>query len=228
MMDFDFSQKISRLAVAFVPMLLGIICHEVAHGWAAWKLGDPTAKNAGRLTLNPLSHMDPTGSLLFVLTALVSPFILGWAKPVPVQPRYFRNPRKGMMLISLAGPLTNFILAFLFMVAYSLLLNALLKGSVTPGKSVEFLLKSFSAGVYINIVLAWFNLIPLPPLDGSHILGGLLPPHMAYRYYTLARYGMLVILVLVASGLFWKVLGPFVDTTADIMAHIAAVPVPFI
>lgn len=218
----------TRLAVAFVPMLLGMICHEVAHGYAAYKLGDPTAKASGRLTLNPLSHLEPVGSLMFVVTALFFPFVLGWAKPVPVQPRYFKNPRRGMMLISFAGPLTNFILAFLFALGYGFLLRGLLSGGIAGSASIEFLLKACSAGIYINILLGWFNLMPIPPLDGSHILGGLLPRDLAYKYYGIGRYGMVILVVLLASGLLWKILGPLVDFTAYNMALLANVPVRFI
>lgn len=224
----DFSQKIAHLAVAFVPMLLAIICHEVAHGWVAFKLGDPTAKTLGRLTLNPLSHFDLMGSLLFVATALAGPFILGWAKPVPVEPRYFKNPRQGMILVSLAGPLTNFILAFLFAVAYGLLIRSLLSGNIAPSEVMEFVLKACSAGVTINIIIAWFNLIPLPPLDGSHILGGFLPYSLAQSYFSIGRYGILIIIILLATGLFWNILGPLVNKTTYLIASLAGVPVRFI
>ena len=108
MLNLDISQVLSTLAVAAVPALLGIILHEVAHGWVANRCGDPTAKFMGRLTLNPLPHIDPMGLLAFVLTSLSRTFVFGWAKPVPVNPRYFRNPAKDMMLVALAGPLTNF------------------------------------------------------------------------------------------------------------------------
>lgn len=114
MFDLDMSMQVRRLAVAFVPMLLGIVCHEVAHGWAAWRQGDPTARSLGRLTLNPAPHIDPMGGLMFVLTSLMGPFIIGWAKPVPVNPRWFANPRRGMMLVSLAGPGANVVLAVAF------------------------------------------------------------------------------------------------------------------
>ena len=110
---FDITSFIRELAIMAVPVLIAITCHEAAHGYAAWRLGDPTAKNAGRLTFNPIRHVDPVGTLLFplILVLIKSPFLFGWAKPVPVDPRYFQNPVKGMMLVSLAGPGTNFALA---------------------------------------------------------------------------------------------------------------------
>ena len=114
MFDHSISESISRLVVAFVPVLLGIILHEVAHGWVALRRGDPTAWMLGRLTLNPVPHIDPMGMGMFAFTALFTPFVFGWAKPVPVNVRYFRNPRRDMLLVSAAGPLTNITLALLF------------------------------------------------------------------------------------------------------------------
>ena len=220
----DFADNIRRVAVAFVPMLFGIICHEVAHGWAAWKLGDPTAKSQGRLTLNPLPHLDATGSLLFVLTALTSPFILGWAKPVPVEPRYFRNPRQGMMLVSFAGPLTNFIVALGFAFIYNMLSRHLMTGGGGHGIVMDFALQTCAIGVWVNVTLGWFNLLPIPPLDGSHILGGLLPWQLARQYYSIGRYGIIIVVVLLGTGMLRYVMKPLVDNTVDVIAYLASLP----
>lgn len=221
---FDFADNVRRVAVAFVPMLLGIICHEVAHGWAAWKLGDPTAKSQGRLTLNPIPHLDPTGSLLFVLTALTSPFILGWAKPVPVEPRYFRTPRQGMMLVSFAGPLTNFLVALAFAFLYTVLSKHLMSGGGGHGMIMDFALQTSAIGVWVNVTLGWFNLLPIPPLDGSHILGGLLPWPLARQYYAIGRYGIIIVVVLLGTGMLRYVMGPLVDNTVAAIAYLASVP----
>lgn len=224
----DITRNISRVAVSFVPMLLGIVCHEVAHGWVAWKLGDPTAKARGRLTLNPLSHLDMTGSLLFVLTALFSPFILGWAKPVPVQPGYFRNPRKGMMLVAAAGPATNFLLAALFGAAYALLVQRVLSGGLEVTSMVRFIAQACNMGMWVNVTLAWFNLMPLPPLDGGHLVGGALPHSMARRYYSLSRYGIIILIVLLGSGLLRYVMGPLVDGTVFGLGSVYGIPSRFL
>ena len=220
----DIAAKITRLSVAFVPMLLGIVCHEVAHGYAAYKLGDPTAKLQGRLTLNPIAHLDTMGSLLFIITALTGPFIIGWAKPVPVQPRYFSNPRKGMMLTSFAGPAVNFILALLFGGLYALLVSFLINGTLPLTSVSKFLLNAARIGILINITLGWFNLLPLPPLDGGHILGGLLPRALAEKYYTISRYGILILVILIASGLFRHIMGPLVDVSTDVIRMMFAIP----
>lgn len=199
-----------KLAIGFVPMLLGIICHEVAHGYAAWRLGDPTAKYMGRLTLNPIPHIDPAGTLMFVITALAAPFMLGWAKPVPIDPRYFKNPRKGMMLTSFAGPLTNFVLAFAFALALRGLLS-FVPESMQHTATFEYFINMTLTGVWINIALAWFNLMPLPPLDGSHILSGILPLHLAVQYERIGRYGILIVLLLMATGLLGDILWPLLQ-----------------
>lgn len=221
---FDLGDNVRRIAVAFVPMLLGIICHEVAHGWAAWKMGDPTAKYQGRLTLNPISHFDPTGSLLFVLTALTSPFILGWAKPVPVEPRYFRNPRQGMMLVAFAGPLTNFLLALGFGVIYTMLVRHLVSGGGGQGAFMDFAVQASYLGVWINVTLAWFNLLPIPPLDGSHIVGGLLPWSLAAPYYRIGRYGIILVIILLGTGILRFVMRPLVNSSVDLIAYLASFP----
>ncbi len=215
MFDIDFAQSVQRITVAFVPMMLGMVCHEVAHGWAAWRLGDPTAKSQGRLTLNPAVHLDPMGSLMFVLTALTSPFVLGWAKPVPVNARWFRNPSKGMMLVSFAGPLTNFVLAICFALFAKVL--TVLPPALQQGTVFEFFINMAAIGVWINFTLGWFNLIPIPPLDGSHILAGMLPPKMAWQYHQVGRYGIIIVIILLASGMLGRVLWPLVDGSARVV-----------
>lgn len=211
MFDFDISQALRLLAIAFVPALLGIILHEVAHGWVAERCGDPTARLMGRLTLNPVPHIDPMGLAVFGLTSLTGAFVFGWAKPVPVDPRQFRNPARDMMLVALAGPLTNFLLAVLFglglLAAVTLLPFAQWRGNTI----YIFALSSLQAGMVINFGLGWLNLLPIPPLDGSKILAYFLPGQWAWRYMSMGRYGFVILLVLLATGLLGKLLGPLVS-----------------
>jgi len=206
MFDHSISESISRLAVAFVPVLLGIILHEVAHGWAALKRGDPTAWMLGRLTLNPVPHIDPMGMGMFAFTALFSPFVFGWAKPVPVNVRYFRNPRRDMLIVSAAGPLTNITLALLFGLALKLLLTFASQDFLLGTSVGKYLLEMFQVGVIANFSLAFVNLIPLPPLDGGHILEGVLPRSLANAYGRIERYGFLILVVLLASGVLSSIL----------------------
>ena len=209
MFDHSISESISRLVVAFVPVLLGIILHEVAHGWVALRRGDPTAWMLGRLTLNPVPHIDPMGMGMFAFTALFTPFVFGWAKPVPVNVRYFRNPRRDMLLVSAAGPLTNILLALSFAGALKILLFA--PQDFLLGSSVgRYLLEMFQIGIIANFSLAWMNLIPLPPLDGGHIVEGLLPRSLANAYGRIERYGFLVLAVLLASGMLSSILTPLI------------------
>ena len=217
------AQGLVIFGLAFVPALFGIICHEVAHGWVAYKMGDPTAKFLGRLTLNPIKHIDPMGLGVFAFTAIFSPFIIGWAKPVPVQPRYFRRPREGMMLVSVAGPMTNFLVAALCALILKLCLNMIASG-VELTTPLLWICQSAFLGITINCALAWFNLMPIPPLDGSHILEGLLPESLARGYAALARYGMLIILLLVATGFFRYVLVPLITQSMSFISAIFGVP----
>lgn len=208
--------------LAVIPALLGMMCHEVAHGWVAWRLGDPTAKSMGRLTLNPLKHIDPMGLLMFVFTALYTRFIFGWAKPVPVQPRYFANQRTGMMLVAVAGPLTNILLALI-----SVFLLRIVMGTFSYGGQPSFLqyalFNMLYYGVWINCALAIFNLLPIPPLDGSHIVTGFLPEKLAQVYWGLGKYSMILIILLVASGALGKVLVPLVVGCARFLCLVVGV-----
>jgi Zn-dependent protease len=167
-----------------IPLLYSIIFHELAHGWVAYRMGDSTAKSLGRLSLNPLRHLDPVGTLMLFI------FGFGWAKPVPVNFNQLRDRRKGMVWVSAAGILANMLLAF-----SALFLTRLL--SLSPSSMAGEL---FYYLAQINIILAAFNLIPLPPLDGSKILMGLASPRVQYVLFRLERYGMLIIIVLLYLG----------------------------
>ncbi|MDL2207836.1 site-2 protease family protein [Desulfovibrio sp. OttesenSCG-928-F20] len=206
----DIISSLITFGLAFVPALFGIICHEVAHGYTAYRMGDPTAKSLGRLTLNPIRHIDPVGFGVFAFTALTMPFVIGWAKPVPVQPMYFRRPRQGMVLVSLAGPMTNFLVALLCALIVKFTLNLSASGIGTGSVWLWAIHESAMFGIVINCALAWFNLMPIPPLDGSHILAGLLPLSLARAYSSIGRYGMFILLLLLATGAFSKVILPLI------------------
>lgn len=217
MAGFDFANAVHLISISLVPALLGIILHEVAHGWMARHCGDRTAESLGRLTLNPLPHIDPLGLLVFAMTSLTGSFVFGWAKPVPVDPRNFREPRKDMMLVSLAGPATNFLLAC----AFGLLLLGILYFFSYSQYRIHnwytFLISTCQAGVIINFGLGWLNLVPVPPLDGSKILAFFLPPDLAIRYLDLGRWGFIILILLLATGLLAMILGPLVSWSAEIL-----------
>ena len=187
-------------------LLLSMMAHEVAHGFTAYRLGDPTAKVHGRLTVNPLRHLDPLGTLMFVMTYLTGSFIFGWAKPVPVNPYYFRDRQRGMMVVSLAGPLTNFLIAVLIALA----LNALepVSGGILSLAGGDTLFRVLFLSYQVNVVLGIFNLVPIPPLDGSRVLGGFLSPATYAKWLELDRYGILFILLLfiMFQGPFFRML----------------------
>ena len=207
--------------VAVVPAMLGIILHEVAHGYIAWRHGDPTARALGRLTLNPLRHIDPMGLLVFVVTSVSGAFVFGWAKPVPVNPRYFRNPAKGMMWTALAGPMTNFILVAVFTLLLWLMVHVAPQSFWAAWKNGDafsaerLLISSLQAGIMINLGLAWLNLLPIPPLDGSKILAYFLPPQAVAPYLQLERYGFLILIVLLFTHVLDNILSPLIRGSAD-------------
>ncbi len=202
---FDIASTIKELSILALPFLLAITCHEAAHGYVAWLLGDPTAKNAGRLTLNPLRHLDPLGTLALVLTRMI-----GWAKPVPVNPSYFKNPQRGMMLVSLAGPAANMILAIMFaMVLKGIFAMDLRDISPLMLRVLQPTALIAKTGVIINLALCFFNLLPLPPLDGSKIVAGFLPRQAAYKYLSF-RYGFVIVILLAVLGLLSKFISPVI------------------
>lgn len=206
--------NIAALAPALV---FAIVFHEVAHGWTALALGDPTAKERRRLSLNPLRHVDPFGTLILPgLLALAGAPVFGWAKPVPVVQQRLRNPRFGMMAVAAAGPLTNLVMAALGALAIGLLVRGGAPADASPG---GFAVLMFTYFVAINVFVAFFNLLPIPPFDGSHIVEGVLPRSWAAAYGKLRGLGMALFFILVAlswygptSGLLNHLVGPPVDS----------------
>ncbi len=200
---------VQQLVVWAPPVLLAVTLHEVAHGWMALKLGDTTAFSQGRLSLNPLRHIDPVGTILVpAILLLVGGFIFGWAKPVPVDYRQLRDPRRDMAIVAVAGPAANLAMAL----AWAALLKIAAVGhGVLPAAVVVPMSYMGLAGVMVNIVLAVLNLIPVPPLDGGRVATGLLPLGPARMLARLEPIGLVVLLVLLASGVLGHILGPPVN-----------------
>ncbi len=199
-MDFD----IRSLLLNLPGILFGFTIHEFAHAWTAWKLGDDTAERQGRLTLNPLVHLDPMGTLLIIFAGF------GWAKPVPVNPANFRQPRRDDVLVTAAGPASNLLTAGLLAILFHLI----------PSQAVDSLGTTFSEvlyrGIYFNLLLCFFNLIPIFPLDGARVVRGLLPPNQAYTFSKLEPAGPLILLGMIALGSYAKV---------DILGRIIGPPI---
>ena len=194
----------TQLLLGIPAILIALTFHEYAHGKVAYFLGDPTPRNQGRLTLNPLAHLDILGTLLLIVAGF------GWAKPVQINPFYFQmDRRKGMMLVGLAGPLMNLVLGYLAAVLLNILLRMNLGG--------VWLQTFLNLLVGYNVVLAVFNLIPVPPLDGSRVLAGILPPEGAEAVYRLESYGTLILLLLIATGIISHILGPLVDLVLNLI-----------
>jgi Zn-dependent protease len=204
------------IAVWLLPVLFAITLHEAAHGWVASKLGDPTAKRLGRITVNPLKHIDPMGTVVVPLfLAMVSPFILGWAKPVPVEPRYFKSPLLDMAVVAVAGPVSNFFMACIWAMFIKLVYL-----SLDPSQTLTFLAEMGRNGIIINVVLMVLNLLPIPPLDGGRVVAGVLPPALAVPFMQLERFGMLIIIVLLVSGILGKIMWPVVTHFVKIVGLI--------
>ncbi len=205
-MDTNYIYAVLQRLVLIAPgFLLAITVHEFTHGYVAYKLGDPTARLAGRLTFNPISHLDLFGTIVLVLTQMI-----GWAKPVPVDPRYLQSPRRDMLWISLGGPAANMVTAVLLSLLLHVLIG-LLGGPRGGPASTLFLWPLYmilAYGVQINVVLAIFNLLPVPPLDGSGIVAGLLPRRHAYEYEKLQPYGFIILILLIFTGVVNYVIMP--------------------
>ena len=194
--------------MSYVVLLFSLSVHESAHAWTAFRQGDPTARSLGRVSLNPLVHIDVIGTVVMPLLMIFTGVpLLGWAKPTPVDPRYFKNLRRGQIVVAGAGPVSNLLLALLF-TALLFVAVRVLPGPLRANPLVQLLDK----GVQLNVLLAVFNLVPLPPLDGSHVVEWALPNGMGHRYMAMiAPYGGFILLALVMSGALFTVLSPVLD-----------------
>ena len=213
--------KIQLLAVSIIPLVFAITLHEAAHGWMANRLGDSTAKMLGRLSLNPIRHIDPVGTILvpMVMFAL-SGFIFGWAKPVPVNVRNLKNPRKDMAVVAIAGPASNLLMAFGWAVVWKL---AYLLPESLGWMAVPMALMG-QVGVLFNLILMVLNILPIPPLDGSRILAWLVPPRLAMQLDRMEGYGTFVIIALLFLGLWQYVIHPATSFFTSLIIQILALP----
>jgi Zn-dependent protease len=209
-------EKLTFFLLFYPVLLFSLSFHESAHGWMANRYGDPTARLMGRISLNPLRHIDPIGTFLMPLLAMLSGWpLIGWAKPVPVNPLNLRDSRKDTLWISAAGPFTNFLLACVFAIlnwGIVLLLPAI-SPHVVPGSmyasTISTIYSITHMGVILNLALAFFNLIPIYPLDGGGVIRGLLPAELVPKFDAVAKYGMIILLILLVTGalrlIFWPV-----------------------
>lgn len=191
--------NLRSLIISFGLLMVAMTVHEFAHAWTAYMLGDKTAKHSGRLTLNPLAHIDPIGTILLPLILFISTrgqFVFGAAKPVPINYLALKDPKKGIVLVGISGPLANFLLAFLL----SLVLN-----HVPLPEGIIWLILYL---IYINVILGVFNLIPIPPLDGSRVVMGMLPEKLSLQYANIEKFGFIILAVLIVAGVFDAVVWP--------------------
>jgi Zn-dependent protease len=216
------AETIQQIAIWALPVLAAIVFHEVAHGWVANRLGDPTAKRLGRLTLNPIPHIDLFGTIILPLLLILvrAPFLFGYAKPVPVNYYNLKNPKRDMIWVALAGPATNIALAFGSLAALKLLIG-LDPGSSSLAAAIVTPLALMAKGsVIINLVLAVFNAFPVPPLDGGRVLVGLLPEPHASTVARLEPYGFLIIMVLLMTDALDTLMGPAVRFLLGIFEYL--------
>ena len=220
MIDFTWPQK---LLIWLIPLIFAVTVHEVAHGWVANWRGDGTAKFLGRLTLNPVKHVDPLGTIVIPLVLLLisgGRFTFGYAKPVPVDARNLKNPRWDMALVAIAGPMANLIMALGWAI--------LAKIGVSIASNQPWLAEIFVAlgisGIQINLVLGVLNLIPIPPLDGSRVLSAFLSPAAALQYNRIERYGFIILIALLATGILGKILLPIVSTLLLMILNLVGIP----
>ena len=227
---------IKIISISAIPVLMAIILHEIGHGWVANRLGDPTAKRAGRLTLNPIPHIDILGTIILPAILLITKagILFGWAKPVPINPHNLKDPKKDMIWIAGAGPMTNFILAVLSAILLRMLslfepsllhVHSRLLYGLDLGHSVLYPLALMClTSIQINIVLGLFNLIPIPPADGGRILVGILPPKQAEFYSKIEPFGMIILFVLIVFdnqiGILSGILYPMISFMTRLLIRI--------
>jgi len=209
---------LQNIAIWILPVIFAITVHEVAHGWVAMKLGDRTAQMMGRLTLNPIKHIDPVGTLLVPgILLMAGGFIFGWAKPVPVSWKNLNNPKKDMIWVALAGPMANLIMA-LFWAGVMKIGSVLLVSS--GNESMLALVYMGFAGIQINLILMLLNLLPLPPLDGGRVLVGLLPGPLAWRVSRIEPYGFFILIGLLYFGIISIILSPLIGGFMSIISSL--------
>jgi Zn-dependent protease len=213
MMELTLIQKIT---VSAIPIIFAITVHEASHGYAAKHFGDLTAEKMGRITLNPIKHIDLIGTILLpALTLMLGGILFGWAKPVPVNFSNLRNPKKDMLWVAAAGPASNFIMAIFWVLVLKYSASA-------PESAAFFLLEMSKVGIMINLVLMVLNLLPLPPLDGGRIAVSLLPMNLAVKLSQLERYGFVILIVLLFTGILGKIISPIIGFFAQLILSIFA------
>lgn len=211
-MNIDIERIIFLIAAGAIPVLFAITLHEVAHGWVANKLGDSTAKMLGRLTVNPIKHIDPIGTIalpigmvIMSLATMGQPVAFGWAKPIPVNTRNLKQPRRDMAIVAVAGPLSNFVMAVFWTVMLIIALNMITDPNIGRGFSTMA-----QIGIVINLILMVLNLLPLPPLDGGRVLAGLVPRPMADILDRIEPYGFMILIGLLFLGVLDQIIGPMI------------------
>jgi len=215
--NFDIAQIMQGLAVGAVPVLFAITLHEVAHGLAARQFGDRTAEMLGRLSLNPIKHIDPVGTVVVpALMFMTSGFLFGWAKPVPVAFQNLRNPKRDMIFVALAGPVANIVMG----IGWALLLKLVFALGWSRGVPGEFLISMAEIGISINILLASFNLLPIPPLDGGRVLRGLVSESIGQYLDRIEPFGLIIIVLLLVSGFLWVLVGPVLALVQSLIVFV--------
>ena len=213
---------ISTLFVFVIPVIFAVTVHEVAHGWVASRLGDQTAKSMGRLTLNPVKHIDLVGTIVVpAIMYFASGFIFGWAKPVPVNWHNLGHPRRDMAIVAIAGPAANLLMLLFWAISAKIIS---LSGN-DPNYLTQLLFYMCSIGVTINIVLMILNLFPILPLDGGRVLTAMLPRNLAISFSRLEPYGLILLVVLLFSGILWKILIPIIGGTLTLISQLTQIPI---
>lgn len=225
MPEIDLAAFIYRLSYSIIPLIFAITVHEVAHGWVAKQCGDPTAAFAGRLTLNPIKHIDPIGTVVLPIAMLMlsgGMMMFGWAKPVPVAFNNLDNPKRDMILVAVAGPGVNLLMALIWAIFRNFQAHLFL----STGVGSEWLLEMAAVGVVFNVLLAVFNMLPIPPLDGGRVLAGLVPPPISDILDRIEPFGFIIVLVLLYMQVLWAVIEPPYVYLLNIFVQIMALGLP--